>query len=566
MGLADIVSRARAGSILRSSVTQDTPTSGHSSEKPPLNEKQPAPFDEGRNHRVSFNSNGTREVDHTISRNREPHHVIRTVPTWVHVLEAEEEESSHPTASLLPSSPPSAQVAQHHYHPSDRPQTRAKPPRGRLYDADRDWAPPVPHGHPSEHTSRWRAYLNASAYPAITSEGGEIVTPEWLAQNGPDYSQLWMAGAEEWEAGITGFKAKRKVWWKRLQRTIIRSPMIPLVLRSIVWIFSVVALALASSIHHYTDRVNNLNNLASTEMAIIVDAIALVYLLYITYDEYTGKPLGLRSARAKMRLIFLDLFFIVFDSANLSLAFEAVGDTATCTLREDITRICKRQDTLASVLLIALIAWLLTFSISVLRQLQHMRPTLRTFQNLSPMATSKAPLTALKDLRVSSHQIPALDRIPNTSIQRKPLLIYHSAFQPGTSTSTIESHLNTVGAVVPQWRYTMYSTSHFHSNTHEVLAIASGKAKLCFGGEDNPKRTEPTVAQGDVIVVPAGVAHRLLDDIDGGFTMVGSYPKGKSWDMCYGKEGEEEKVRGIEHLGWFERDPIYGQEGPSLNV
>lgn len=112
----------------------------------------------------------------------------------------------------------------------------------------------------------------------------------------------------------------------------------------------------------------------------------------------------------------------------------------------------------------------------------------------------------------------------------------------------------------------MYSTSHFHSNTHEVLSIAFGKAKLCFGGEDNPKRVEPVMEQGDVIVVPAGVAHRLLEDMDGGFTMVGSYPKGRSWDMCYGKEEEDEKVKGIEHLGWFDRDPIYGDAGPALNV
>ncbi|KAL8910629.1 MAG: hypothetical protein Q9171_004084 [Xanthocarpia ochracea] len=182
------------------------------------------------------------------------------------------------------------------------------------------------------------------------------------------------------------------------------------------------------------------------------------------------------------------------------------------------------------------------------------------------MTASTAALTPLKDLRISTHQIPAFDRMPNSSIQRKPLLIYHSAFSLGASASTIESHLTTVGVVDPQWRYTMYRTSHFHSTTHEVLIVASGKAKLCFGGEENPNRVEPLVEQGDAIVVPAGVAHRLLDDLDGGFTMVGSYPKGKNWDMCYGKEGEEEKVKGIEHLGWFERDPIYGHEGPALNA
>ena len=68
----------------------------------------------------------------------------------------------------------------------------------------------------------------------------------------------------------------------------------------------------------------------------------------------------------------------------------------------------------------------------------------------------------------------------------------------------------------------MFSQSHFHSTAHEVLCIASGKAKLCFGGEHNAERVEPVVERGDVIVVPAGVAHRLLDDIDGGFNMVGS--------------------------------------------
>ena len=104
-------------------------------------------------------------------------------------------------------------------------------------------------------------------------------------------------------------------------------------------------------------------------MAIIVDAVALVYILYITYDEYTGKPLGLRSAKSKMRLIFLDLFFIVFDSANLSLAFEALSDNpGSCQSgTQHNLSICNQQRALASVLMVALIAWLMTFSISVLR-------------------------------------------------------------------------------------------------------------------------------------------------------------------------------------------------------
>ena len=177
-----------------------------------------------------------------------------------------------------------------------------------------------------------------------------------------------------------------------------------------------------------------------------------------------------------------------------------------------------------------------------------------------------AKLTPLKNLQVLSHQIPAHGLTPNTSIQNKPLLIYKNAFSSSTSPSQIESHLSSVGEVTPQWRYTMYSTSHFHSTSHEVLCIANGKAKLCFGHEENPSKVEEVVSKGDVVVVPAGVAHRLLEDLEGGFEMVGSYPVGCNWDMCYGKRGEEAKVEKIRTLNWFKKDPVYGDEGPVLEV
>lgn len=195
---------------------------------------------------------------------------------------------------------------------------------------------------------------------------------------------------------------------------------------------------------------------------------------------------------------------------------------------------------------------------------------MQTVCKLSPvgpvMAAASALVTPLRELRFSAHQIPAFDKLPNTSIQRRPLLIYHAAFAPNVSASTIESHLTTAGVVVPRWRYTMYRQSHFHSTTHEVLCVYSGRARLCFGGDGNPHRVERVVERGDVMVVPAGVAHRLLEDLDGGFSMVGSYPPGHQWDMCYGQAGEEGRWPGIEGLGWFQRDPIYGDEGPCLQV
>ena len=186
------------------------------------------------------------------------------------------------------------------------------------------------------------------------------------------------------------------------------------------------------------------------------------------------------------------------------------------------------------------------------------------FHTSATMAPSTP--TPLSSLKVSTYQIPAHGLTPNTSILHKPLLIYHSAFPSSVTADQIESQLERVGVVQPQWRYTMYSTSHFHSTSHEVLGIASGSANLCFGNEDNPKRVETVVKRGDVVVIPAGVSHRLLEDLEGGFSMVGSYPKGANWDMCYGREGEEEKIEGIKKVEWFKRDPVYDDNGPALEV
>lgn len=73
------------------------------------------------------------------------------------------------------------------------------------------------------------------------------------------------------------------------------------------------------------------------------------------------------------------------------------------------------------------------------------------------------------------------------------------------------------------------------------------------------------VRQGDVIVIPAGVAHRLLDETESGFQMVGSYPRDTApWDMCTGKKGEEGVKDRIKELKWFDKDPVYGDDGPVL--
>lgn len=178
------------------------------------------------------------------------------------------------------------------------------------------------------------------------------------------------------------------------------------------------------------------------------------------------------------------------------------------------------------------------------------------------------PLTPLPALRVSYHQIPAHQLIPNTSIQQKPLIIYHGAFpSPTPAAAQIEAHIKAVGVCRPMWRYPMYSDDHFHTTAHEFLVIWRGRALLNFGGEGCSGAVVVELGKGDAILIPAGVSHRLVQDIEGGFEMVGSYLiDSEHWDMCYGHPGEEEHVANIKHLPWFTRDPIYGEGGPAAKV
>ena len=92
---------------------------------------------------------------------------------------------------------------------------------------------------------------------------------------------------------------------------------------------------------------------------------------------------------------------------------------------------------------------------------------------------------------------------------------------------------------------------------------------MTFGGPDNPGGVTVVVKKGDVIVVPAGMAHARVGDgrqgqtCEDSFLMVGSYPGNAAWDHCTGGEDVSERING---LGWFDLDPVYGREGPVLDV
>ncbi|EAW07534.1 phospholipase D regulator [Aspergillus clavatus NRRL 1] len=299
---------------------------------------------------------------------------LRTLPPWIRSLEyAHDDAEASASARLLPPQPDDALVAQHNHSPYTASRANYSYVGRRLSFDEETGVDP-------RRESRWRPFSKAIAYPLEPGLEEKQVTAEWLNENHGNYLQPWRGRLEPSEDTEDPLKMKRRreIWIKRFHTTLLKSPMVPLLFRLTVWVFSLTALALGGSIQHLSDRYDQPQG-PSALMAIIVDAVALVYLVYITWDEYTAKPLGLRSPSAKARLILLDIFFIVFDSANLSIAFESLstvkGACTSAEINQEISEkndaICNRQIALASVLLIALLAWLTTFVISVLRLVER---------------------------------------------------------------------------------------------------------------------------------------------------------------------------------------------------
>lgn len=182
------------------------------------------------------------------------------------------------------------------------------------------------------------------------------------------------------KAGYWMSDEKRADLFPFLKRIFVINPLVPLLLRICIIFFSACALGLACTIFQYSNNRydgSKIEQQPSTIMAIVVQCFAIVYVAYIAYDEYSGKPLGLRDPLGKMKLIMLDLLFIIFSSANLSLTFNTLYDDEwVCQNDIDlpiddrsptVTSICRRQRGLAAFLFLVLNLWLLTFTISIIR-------------------------------------------------------------------------------------------------------------------------------------------------------------------------------------------------------
>jgi len=151
---------------------------------------------------------------------------------------------------------------------------------------------------------------------------------------------------------------------------IIRHSLVPLASRLAVMLTSIIALAIAGNmlrlLRNDPDRSTESGQAIA---AAVVDSVAIPYIAFMIKDEYTGKPLGLRPASAKIGLILLDLFFIVFKSASTALAFEVLIHH---NIRDADATMRQLSKALTAFMVLGLVAWISTFIINIFRAVERL--------------------------------------------------------------------------------------------------------------------------------------------------------------------------------------------------
>lgn len=148
---------------------------------------------------------------------------------------------------------------------------------------------------------------------------------------------------------------------------------------------------------------------------------------------------------------------------------------------------------------------------------------------------------------------------PNNSL---PVLFYEDALSDtleGDYTSEDVLKLFENNGYTHGWTSIIEDRHHFHSHAHEALAITKGEVTVQLGGQNGEIQI---LRKGDVVLLPAGVAHKRLDGTEN-FEVVGAYPSnGDILDMQYGDASDYEKIKeNIEKVPRPLTDPVTGNPG-----
>jgi uncharacterized protein YjlB len=168
----------------------------------------------------------------------------------------------------------------------------------------------------------------------------------------------------------------------------------------------------------------------------------------------------------------------------------------------------------------------------------------------------------LNSVPVMPHHFSDDGSIPNNPTL--PMLFYQGVLRlSGSDPAVVAEQVFTVNGWGGSWRNGIYTFHHYHSTAHEVLAICRGEAQVRFGGEQG---VTVTVRAGDVAVLPAGTGHKNLG-ASADLLVVGAYPPGQHWDLCYGQPAERPQVLdNIARVPLPQVDPVYGAAGSLVTL
>jgi len=171
------------------------------------------------------------------------------------------------------------------------------------------------------------------------------------------------------------------------------------------------------------------------------------------------------------------------------------------------------------------------------------------------------PLTLADSPVVEAHFLQPSGLFPNNP--DLPLLVYRGVLVRAADPAEAFEHLFARAGWGGGWRNGIYGYHHYHATAHEALGIAAGHVTVQLGGDGGLVTVLKT---GDLVVVPAGVAHRNLD-ASAHLLVVGAYPAGQSPDMHHGRSGEQVALEEtIRHLPRPDTDPLYGPDGPLMRL
>jgi uncharacterized protein YjlB len=157
-------------------------------------------------------------------------------------------------------------------------------------------------------------------------------------------------------------------------------------------------------------------------------------------------------------------------------------------------------------------------------------------------------------VKVIAHLLAPDGAIPNHP--RWPLLVYPQVIQNATPEAFEE--LFEANRWPAAWRNGVHPFHHYHPDGHEALGIYSGEVTVQFGGDAG---VTITARPGDVIVLPAGTAHKKLGS-KGSLGVVGAYPEGSHPGMVTVGRFFKNSEAIIASVPLPAADPVGGAGGP----